>query len=54
MFDRIWQEGHMSRQDAYCELAAYFGGSKSVHIGESDVSRCKQIIQFARLYLDVE
>ena len=46
-FDPVWQSGrygHLTRKDAYNLLKDHFG--EQVHIGESDVPRCEEIIKF--------
>lgn len=45
-FDEIWQRGQVSRKNAYRQLAKHFG-EREVHIGESDVERCRKIIDYA-------
>ncbi len=49
--DRLWKDGPMKRSEVYAALAKYFN-LPEVHIGESDIRRCIQIIQFAKMYLD--
>jgi len=43
-FDPIWRSGTKSRNSAYRMLKNHF--KKEIHIGESDVETCKQIIEF--------
>lgn len=43
VFDPLWKKGNMTRRKAYRTLAKVFG--HEVHIGESDVETCKQIIK---------
>jgi len=40
--DPLWREGKMPRREVYKMLNEKLG--KSVHIGESDIEMCKQII----------
>lgn len=42
-FDRLWKEGHMSRGRAYRRLARLMGADE-IHIGEADISTCRQVI----------
>jgi len=43
MFDLLWVNGDMSRRRAY-KLLALEMGVDEIHIGESDVATCKEII----------
>ena len=43
VFDPLWKSGKMSRQRAYEMLNNHFG--KEVHIGESDIEMCQEIIK---------
>ena len=46
IFDSLWKSSKgMSREKAYGLLQSHFGFV--VHIGESDVEMCKNIINFA-------
>lgn len=40
--DPLWKNGKMKRKEVYKILREKFG--KEIHIGESDVEQCKQII----------
>lgn len=51
IFDRIWQEKHMTRGEAYTGLAKFLG-LREAHIGESDVEQCRKIRLYAKLVLD--
>ena len=49
-FDPLWKESHkefegFSRQQAYDWLTQQMGRSKQVHIGQCDVSECRQIVE---------
>lgn len=49
-FDPMWQEQHedyagFSRQEAYSWLTRQMGKVNQVHIGECDVSECRQIVE---------
>lgn len=46
VFDPLWREKVMSRKSAYRFLERYFG--KFIHIGESDIETCKQIIKLCQ------
>jgi zinc-finger-containing domain len=43
VFDPLWKTGKMSRNKAYGKLNNHF--KRSIHIGESDIVTCKQIIE---------
>ena len=43
-FDPKWKNGNMTRRDAYTWLADQLG-YEPVHIGESDIARCKRIVE---------
>ena len=45
-FDPIWKNKIMTRNQAYLLLKAHF--NKDVHIGESDIEMCKQIVKFSK------
>ena len=52
-FDPMWQQSHanyegFSRQQAYDWLTQQMGRSKQIHIGDCDVSECKQIVEICR------
>jgi hypothetical protein len=47
-FDPMWKTGFMLRKEAYEILNNHFGFE--VHIGESDISMCEQIIEFIENY----
>lgn len=48
-FDKTWKQGlFKSRGHAYSELSKYFG--RQIHIGESDVKTCEQIIEFCNRF----
>jgi hypothetical protein len=48
-FDPLWQDGTMSRSDAYAWLASQLGISMdSCHIGEFDVEMCSQTVVVCR------
>lgn len=49
--DQLWQGGEMTRTEVYTALAKYFSAPE-IHVGQSDAERCRQIIAFAKLYLD--
>ena len=42
-FDTLWKSGRMSRKSAYQLLKEKFG--REIHIGESDIKTCKEIIK---------
>lgn len=42
-FDPLWEQGGMSRHEAYRRLNVAFG--REMHIGESDEETCHKIIQ---------
>ena len=44
--DPLWKSGEISRKRVYKALAEIFG--EEVHIGGSDVARCKEIIEAAK------
>lgn len=44
LFDPLWKSGKMSRGKAYELLKSHFG--KDIHIGESDIKTCKEIIKY--------
>ncbi len=44
IFDPIWKNGKYTRKEAYRILADKLG-EKEVHIGESDIDKCKKIIE---------
>jgi hypothetical protein len=46
-FDPIWKSGEMSRGKAYALLAKAMGVNE-IHIGESNIETCKQIIEKAK------
>ncbi len=43
--DRFWKSRQYSRRAVYARLGDAFG--EEVHIGESDIKRCKEIIETA-------
>lgn len=45
VIDPLWRSGKMKRGQLYAKLNRHFG--KHVHIGESDLKLCDEIIQFA-------
>jgi hypothetical protein len=47
-FDMLWKEKGMSRHAAYDWLTVALKVNKQVHIGESDIARCRQIIEVVR------
>lgn len=47
--DPYWKTGQLSRGAVYAILKEYFG--RQIHIGESDVETCKQIIELDILAL---
>lgn len=46
IFDPLWKSGQMSRDRAYELLNSHF--KRDVHIGESDIETCKDIIDFLK------
>ena len=42
--DPLWKSGRMSRNGVYVILKRHF--KEDVHVGESDIKRCKEIIDF--------
>lgn len=50
VFDQLWKGGHCARHQAYKDLAAAMG-VPSIHIGESDETRCRKIVAWARFQL---
>ena len=48
ILDPFWQVGRFTRWEMYRRLSKYFG--KEIHIGESDIEMCKNIIN----YLEIE
>ncbi len=44
VFDPIWKQGLLDRSQAYERLAMRLG-VREIHIGESDIDMCKQIIR---------
>ena len=44
-FDPVWKRGGGNRNRAYKSLKKHFG--KEIHIGESDIQMCKEIITFS-------
>jgi len=48
IFDCLWKDGHMTRQEAYRRLAEYLGLKiEDTHIGLFDIKKCYKAIQFA-------
>jgi hypothetical protein len=45
--DPLWQSGKYNRKTVYIRLKEAFG--EWVHVGTSDVQRCKEIIETAKL-----
>lgn len=45
-FDPLWKDSSMNRKQAYAILKRHFG--HQIHIGESDVDKCKAIIEFIK------
>lgn len=43
VIDELWKSGRYSRGEVYARLSDAFG--ERVHVGESGVERCKQIIE---------
>ncbi len=41
--DRLWKDGIFSRKEVYAMLKTIF--KKEIHIGESDIKTCKEIIK---------
>jgi len=51
-FDRTWKQGiFKNRSHAYSNLSKHFG--RQIHIGESDIETCKQIIEYSAKYFNV-
>ena len=48
VFDPIWKQGFMTRGEVYEMLEKQFG--RRIHIGESDIETCKEIIEFIGNY----
>lgn len=52
IFERIWREGHMSRDTAYAWLSCRLGIAPSeCHFGLFDAERCKEAAIVSRGYL---
>ena len=47
IIDSTWKSGERSRREVYLMLKDAFG--EEVHIGESDIDRCDEIIKTARI-----
>ena len=45
-FDPIWKNKGLKRKKAYWMLTDHFG--REIHIGESDIETCKQIIEYCK------
>lgn len=46
IIDPLWKRGKFSRGDVYAKLADAFG--ETVHVGQSDMGRCDQIIEVSK------
>lgn len=44
IIDQLWKSGELKRSQVYAKLAEHFG--EEVHVGESDVKRCREIITY--------
>jgi len=51
-FDPLWKSNKIERWWAYHKLDTYFG--KEMHIGETDIETCKQIIEWVKNTFDKE
>lgn len=50
VIDPLWKSGRYSRRTVYARLSDAFG--EDIHVGESDLSRCQEIIDTAnRLFV---
>ncbi len=48
IFDKLWRDGHMTRNQAYGLLAEHLGlDERRSHIGLFDIIRCNETISFA-------
>jgi len=45
MIDPPWKSGKYARAHIYNVLSSHFG--KEIHVGQSDIERCKAIIEIA-------
>ncbi|MBT7339193.1 MAG: hypothetical protein HN802_05845 [Candidatus Jacksonbacteria bacterium] len=43
--DPIWRNGHAHRKKVYKDMKRHFG--REIHIGESNIEQCKDIIKWA-------
>ena len=46
ILDPLWQSGKMTRKEVYKKLEKIF--NERIHIGESDIQRCKDILEQLR------
>ena len=46
VIDPLWKDGPYSRRGVYLSLQHAFG--ETIHVGESDMARCKEIIETAK------
>jgi len=44
VIDPLWRTGKIKRRDVYYQLEQRFG--RGIHIGESDIEICKEIIEY--------
>lgn len=47
VFDQLWTQGWLKRNQAYDLLKRRMGSEKNVHIAESDIGECTRIAQIA-------
>jgi hypothetical protein len=53
-FDPLWQEGWMTRNEAYRRLAKVMGiPLKKCHIGMFNIEKCRSVVLVARSLIDV-
>ena len=48
-FDKLWKDGSLSRSEAYHWLTKSMRLGKQAHIGEMDVTQCRQVIGLCKL-----
>lgn len=48
VIDPLWQSKKYKRNTVYKRLSEAFGGER-IHVGESDIQKCKEIIETAKL-----
>lgn len=51
-FDPLWEDGHMTRSEAYKTMSLAFGlPAEQTHIGMFDEDMCMRVIQFSETIL---